>query len=313
MHNNAPQAAIDILEKIASFGYAIQSSSSASTAATTTQLAQALPDFPCDNLKLIAKMIESNPTMSATNAIHRLYPYETFLPNGNHLATLFDALKISQRNDHHNRQRIAGIELQKSSPSSATVATVVADRQHATTELANGIRVWHSMRLQKFLRIFRFNSLIFDFVSHTVNIELDDSNVISIPIQSGSGHGGGGAGTSSNYNGQRKFVETNYHNNLLAEMVQSYAISDVCLVGPRGSGKSMLVSEIARLLQMTCEPMVLYQDMTTRDFLQQRTTTASGNTVWRDSALVRAAKSGSIAILDGIHRIHSSTISILHR
>lgn len=157
-------------------------------------------------------------------------------------------------------------------------------------------------------RYLRFNSLIFDFVSHTVNIELDDSNVISIPIRSG-----GGAGMPSNYNGQRKFVETNYHNNLLAEIVQSYAISDVCLLGPRGNGKSMLVSEIARLLQMTCEPMVLYQDMTTRDFLQQRTTTALGDTVWRDSALVRAAKSGSIAILDGIHRIHSSTISILHR
>lgn len=119
--------------------------------------------------------------------------------------------------------------------------------------------------------------------------------------------------TSNNNGSQRLFVETNYHNSLLAELIQSYAIGDVCLIGSRGSGKSMLVSEIARLLRKTCEPMVLYQDMTTRDFLQQRTTTASGNTVWHDSPLVRAAKNGSIAILDGIHRIHGSTLSIVHR
>lgn len=137
---------------------------------------------------------------------------------------------------------------------------------------------------------------------------MDDRNVISIPIQCGAVDA-----TTLNNNGQRKFVETNYHNNLLAEMIQSYAITDFCLVGPRGSGKSMLVSEITRLLHMTCEPMVLYQDMTTRDFLQQRTTTATGNTVWRDSALVRGAKNGSTVILDGIHRVHSSTISVLHR
>lgn len=75
----------------------------------------------------------------------------------------------------------------------------------------------------------------------------------------------------------------------------------------------MLVFELARLLNQTCEPMVLYQDMTARDFVQQRTTTATGDTIWRDSPLVSAAKSGHIAILDGIHRIHNSTISILHR
>lgn len=59
--------------------------------------------------------------------------------------------------------------------------------------------------------------------------------------------------------------------------------------------------------------MVLYQDMTARDFVQQRTTKINGDTIWRDSPLVRAAKNGHIAILDGIHRIHNSTISILHR
>lgn len=59
--------------------------------------------------------------------------------------------------------------------------------------------------------------------------------------------------------------------------------------------------------------MVLYQDMTARDIIQQRTTKINGDTIWRDSPLVRAARNGHIAILDGIHRIHNSTISILHR
>lgn len=109
------------------------------------------------------------------------------------------------------------------------------------------------------------------------------------------------------------FIETVYQNTLLADIMSSYAISDICLVGPRGSGKSILVSEIARILNQKCEPMVLFQDMTARDLIQQRTTTANGDTVWRDSPLVTAAKTGNIAILDGIHRIHNSTISILHR
>lgn len=112
---------------------------------------------------------------------------------------------------------------------------------------------------------------------------------------------------------QQKFVQLPYHNQQIADIIQSYAKSDLCIIGPRGSGKSMLVSEIARMLNQTLEPMVLYQDMTARDFIQQRTTTITGDTIWQDSPLVRAARSGYISVLDGIHRVHNSTISFLHR
>lgn len=84
-------------------------------------------------------------------------------------------------------------------------------------------------------------------------------------------------------------------------------------IGSKGSGKSAIVQELARRLDQTIDPMVLYQDMTARDLVQQRTTRINGDTVWRDSVLVRAARAGHIAVLDGIHRIHSSTISVLHR
>lgn len=83
--------------------------------------------------------------------------------------------------------------------------------------------------------------------------------------------------------------------------------------GPKGSGKSVLAQQLSTLLRQSIEPMVLYQDMTARDIIQQRTTKINGDTIWRDSPLVRAARNGHIAILDGIHRIHNSTISILHR
>ncbi|KAJ6647144.1 von Willebrand factor A domain-containing protein 8 [Pseudolycoriella hygida] len=113
-------------------------------------------------------------------------------------------------------------------------------------------------------------------------------------------------------NGNR-FVETEYQSKLLTEIIQTFAVGELCLVGPKGCGKSVLVFELARLLNQTIEPMVLYQDMTARDLIQQRTTKINGDTIWRDSPLLRAAKNGNIAVLDGIHRIHNSTISILHR
>lgn len=122
----------------------------------------------------------------------------------------------------------------------------------------------------------------------------------------------GGLRTSSSDFGHQ-FIETTYQNHLLSEIMQSYAVGDICLIGGRGSGKSLLIAEIARSLNQSIEPMVLYQDMTARDFVQQRTTTPTGDTIWRDSPLIRAAKNGSIAVLDGIHRIHSSTISVLDR
>lgn len=74
-----------------------------------------------------------------------------------------------------------------------------------------------------------------------------------------------------------------------------------------------MVAQLANLLNQTIEPMVLYQDMTARDLIQQRTTKLNGDTIWRDSSLVRAARNGHIAVLDGINRIHNSTIAILHR
>ncbi|XP_067669611.1 von Willebrand factor A domain-containing protein 8-like [Haliotis asinina] len=109
------------------------------------------------------------------------------------------------------------------------------------------------------------------------------------------------------------FIRTGYHDALLSEMLQSHVTTDFCLVGPRGCGKSVLVKQFADMLGYHTEPIMLYQDMTSRDLLQQRTTLPNGDTTWRHSPLVTAALEGSLAVLDGVHRINPGSFSVLHR
>lgn len=87
----APQTTVSTLEQITSFGYAIQSSEE------TSAIAKALPDFPTDNLGLIARISEANPLQTPYELIYRLYPYESFLPVESHgmLLSLFNSLKIA--------------------------------------------------------------------------------------------------------------------------------------------------------------------------------------------------------------------------
>ncbi|XP_064638932.1 von Willebrand factor A domain-containing protein 8-like [Lineus longissimus] len=109
------------------------------------------------------------------------------------------------------------------------------------------------------------------------------------------------------------FVKTPYHERLLFEMMQSHMVKDFCIMGPRGCGKSAIVKHFADLLGYHIEPIMLYQDMTSRDLLQQRTTLPNGDTTWRMSPLVTAALDGSLAVLDGVHRINPGTFAVLHR
>jgi len=109
------------------------------------------------------------------------------------------------------------------------------------------------------------------------------------------------------------FVETSYQSWLLADLVLSHSVSDLCVVGERGCGKSALVQQLASLLGYSTETVQLYADMTARDLLQQRTTTATGDTVWRSSPLVDAALTGKLAILDGLHRVHKGSLAVIQR
>lgn len=55
------------------------------------------------------------------------------------------------------------------------------------------------------------------------------------------------------------FVNTSYHEHLLCELVHSHLVTDFCIVGPAGCGKSALIKKFAELMNYEIEPIVLYQ------------------------------------------------------
>ncbi|KAK1746248.1 vWA domain-containing protein [Skeletonema marinoi] len=80
--------------------------------------------------------------------------------------------------------------------------------------------------------------------------------------------------------------------------------SAVALVGPKGCYKSTVAKDIV-------EKLDLHPDITARDLLQSRGTDERGDTIWRDTPLTRAARSGKYVIMDGIDKLRSDTMSSL--
>ena len=105
-----------------------------------------------------------------------------------------------------------------------------------------------------------------------------------------------------------KFYSAGGRSAQLASILLSASVGDVAILGGRGVGKQTIASEIARILGQKTEPVLLYQDMSARDLLQQRGTDAAGDTVWRYSPLVNAALEGRIAIVDGLDRLFPGTL-----
>ena len=99
----------------------------------------------------------------------------------------------------------------------------------------------------------------------------------------------------------------------LASLMMSLSAGDVAIIGERGVGKQTLSRELSRLLDQPVEPILLYQDMSSRDLLQQRDTDVNGNTVWRHSPLVKAAVEGRLALIDGIDRLYPGTLALIQR
>nr|XP_027784510.1 von Willebrand factor A domain-containing protein 8 [Marmota flaviventris] len=110
-----------------------------------------------------------------------------------------------------------------------------------------------------------------------------------------------------------QFIRTLSHKQLLAEMMQSHMVKDICLIGGKGCGKTVIAKNFADTLGYNIEPIMLYQDMTARDLLQQRYTLPNGDTAWRSSPLVTAALEGKLVLLDGIHRVNAGTLAVLQR
>ena len=87
--------------------------------------------------------------------------------------------------------------------------------------------------------------------------------------------------------------------------------SAMALVGPKGCYKSTVARNIVDTSGVQAELFSLHPDITSRDLLQSRGTDESGDTIWRDSPLAKAARNGKYVILDGIDKLRSDTMSSL--
>ena len=86
----------------------------------------------------------------------------------------------------------------------------------------------------------------------------------------------------------------------------------VALVGPKGCYKSVVARNIAHILGEKCELMSLHPDVTARDLLMTRGTCAeSGDTIWRETPLTRAAREGNWVTLDGVDKLRPDTLTSL--
>ncbi|KAJ3223480.1 von Willebrand factor A domain-containing protein 8 [Clydaea vesicula] len=109
----------------------------------------------------------------------------------------------------------------------------------------------------------------------------------------------------------QNFVTTEFHQKILNTMFFLHSVTDFCLIGPPGVGKSAIVRLFSRKLGYNVETIPMYRDLSSRDLLQRRGTSGVGDTSWEYSPLVKAAIEGSIAVLDGIEVLSFGTISIL--
>ena len=102
---------------------------------------------------------------------------------------------------------------------------------------------------------------------------------------------------------------------VVIKMAQSAALgNDICLIGPKGEGKSYLARHFAAAMgYIQTETLFLYDDMTARDLLQRRSTNARGESIWESTPLGLAMESGRLCILDGLHRLGAGTIAALVR
>ena len=99
----------------------------------------------------------------------------------------------------------------------------------------------------------------------------------------------------------------------MTELMQGYTLKrDLCLIGSAGSGKSRLVEQFCKELKQKPTLVNCYRDMSARDLLLKRTTDDNGSTIWEMSPLLKGALNGEIVILDGIHRLESDTLAVLH-
>eukprot|EP00055_Hartaetosiga_balthica_P017545 m.118566 g.118566 ORF g.118566 m.118566 type:complete len:1915 (+) comp9344_c0_seq1:274-6018(+) len=120
-------------------------------------------------------------------------------------------------------------------------------------------------------------------------------------------------GSAISHNPSHNIVPVPYQEHVQAQLGLLHSFGDVCILGSTGCGKSVVVEAFARTLGYNTTHVMLHKDLTARDLLQQRITLVNGDTSWRLSPLLAAAKEGHLVVLDGLHRLNDTTTSALQR
>ena len=80
------------------------------------------------------------------------------------------------------------------------------------------------------------------------------------------------------------YIETK---NYSLDLLLAHFTGDICIIGKKGSGKSILVRQFAAKLGYFIELIPLHADLSSRDLLQRRLTDSKGDTTWENSPLVK--------------------------
>lgn len=174
-----------------------------------------LADFPVENLPPLVAMLNSAPNLSVYDALLRLYPYKSFLPEGG-----CQSVEDTMKNFH--------IDV-SSAPESQSLRV---ERLSVSTATPGRAAV-------------------------VISVDGRDNELV-VP-----------AGPHQSLSESGEFVKTEYHDRFIADLILSHSVKDFCVIGPKGCGKSVVIERLADLLGYEIEPIMLYQDMTSRDLLQQ--------------------------------------------
>ena len=110
---------------------------------------------------------------------------------------------------------------------------------------------WIYVETWAWQRKFLFSVLCFSSSSHIHCLKFDYNFNITFSSQLISGNSWGSR--------PPPFVFTPYHHEALADLLQSHSVADMCIIGPRGCGKSAVVAKMAHMLGYQTEPILLYQ------------------------------------------------------
>jgi MoxR-like ATPase len=131
--------------------------------------------------------------------------------------------------------------------------------------------------------------------------------------------------TATVWSGPTAAQLTAHQQTLLQEVTQDLSLGrNVCLLGGKGSGKSFVLAEVAARARQDMLVFPVYQEMSGRDLLQRRGTTSvaaqggagsvgsgekkNATSLWLDSPLVKAARTGKLCALDGIDRMDAQAL-----